>query len=146
MKDWSLLATLVPPGQAAIRTCRISPDSNLLVLAGDDDIAHVFDLEDPKYQLLRSCKGHEATIFLAYFSHDSSHLITGDNDGVILVWNNLYCDQKFGIGDKSCFRVDDAHDLGVTSGDCLPNQGKYVHAFNCILVSAFFKVAQLRAL
>merc|ERR1711936_1287280 len=122
LKDWNLLATIVPPGQAAIRTCRISPNSNLLVIAGDDDMAHIFDLDDPKHKLLRSCKGHEATIFLACFSHDSSHLITGDNDGVILVWNNLDYDQRFGIGNKSCYRVDDAHDLGVTTGDCLPDK------------------------
>ena len=111
-------------GQAAIRTCRISPNSNLLVIAGDDDMAHIFDLDDPKYKFLRSCKGHEATIFLACFSHDSSHLITGDNDGIILVWNFLDFNERFGIGNKSCFRVDDAHDLGVTSGDCLSAKGK----------------------
>ena len=90
-------------------------------------MAHIFDLEDPKFKLLRSCKGHEATIQLAFFSHDSSYLITGDNDGFILVWNNLdSCDPKFGIGDKHCFVVDNAHDLGVTCGDCQPDKGIFL--------------------
>ena len=94
-------------------------------------MAHIFDLEDPKFKLLRSCKGHEATIQLAFFSHDSSHLITGDNDGFILVWNNLDCwDPKFGIGDKHCFVVDNAHDLGVTCGDCQPDKGIFFVFFN----------------
>ena len=54
-KNWSKLAEIVPPGQAAIRTCRISQDSKSVVIAGDDDRAHIFELET--YQLLASLKG-----------------------------------------------------------------------------------------
>ena len=113
---WSLIKTLVPPGQAAIRTCHVSQDSKLVILAGDDDMAHIFDLENGNFGLLKSLKGHEATVFWASFSHDSSHMITGDNDGVILIWN--------WHKDKCVSRVDDAHDLGVTCGDCMPSKGK----------------------
>lgn len=112
-RDWTLLATLIPPGQAVIRTCKVSHDSNYVIIAGDDDMAHIFDLKSFNY--VKGLKSHEATIFLATFSHDSSHVITGDNDGVIHVWN-VWSAEK-----KPCFTVDDAHDLGVSCGDVQPN-------------------------
>lgn len=115
IETWALVATMSPPGQAAIRCCRFSQNSALAVLSGDDDMAHIFDLNS-SFAYLKGLSGHEATVFMASFSHDSSHLITGDNDGVIYVWSLK--DQQ------PVNRVDDAHDLGISCGDCMPSNGK----------------------
>ena len=130
------VTTLTPPGKAAIRTCRFSPDGAFIVSAGDDDQAHLFNLASFSYlkyvfvlYLLnieyqfpycfsRSFKGHDATIFLACFAHDSDHLITGCNDGFIYVWHVQ------GSSSKPLFTVDDAHDLGISCGDYKPDPDK----------------------
>ncbi len=115
-QNWSLMAEINPPEGAAIRTCRFSANAHLAVLAGDDDAAHLYNFCHDDFRLLKSFKSHEATIFFATFSHESSHLITGDNDGVLLSWKIK------GEQSKPSFRVDDAHDLGVTSGACSTSQ------------------------
>jgi WD40 repeat protein len=116
---WIKLATLVAPGHAAIRTCSISQDSAYVIVGGDDDMAHIFDLYDFSY--IRGLKGHEATVFYATFTHESSHVLTGDNDGVINCWNVLYTVKEKKM--KPSFSVDVAHDLGISCGDCKPMTG-----------------------
>ena len=92
--------------------CFIIVDSHKSIFAGDDDLAHVFSLTDFKY--LKSLKSHEATVFFACFTHDSSHVVTGDNDGLLFVWNWTK------NGQKPQSLIDDAHDLGISCGDCMP--------------------------
>ena len=112
-KDWSM-ETISAPKQAAIRDCSVN-ESHILV-AGDDDLAHLFNVHDLRF--LQSFRGHEATIFFAGLL-DSKHVVTGDNDGVLLAW-------KIGVENtKPIWRIDDGHDLGITSGDCMPiSKGK----------------------
>ena len=84
-------------------------------------MSHIFDINS-NFMYVKGYKAHEATVFLANFSHDSSYLVTGDNDGVIFVWSLR--------NHKVCQRIEDAHDLGVTSGDCLPSTGKFKNVKN----------------
>ena len=67
-------------------------------------------------RFLQTFRGHEATVFFATLNHNSTHVITGDNDGILLIWK---ISQEFLV--KPSNRVDDAHDLGITSGDCYQN-------------------------
>ncbi len=113
---WKKITTLTPPGKAAIRTCRFSPDGRLIVIAGDDDMAHMFDLDT--YQYVKGFKGHDATIFFACFTHDTNILLTGCNDGLIYAW------EVQGNSKKPLLIVDDVHDLGVSCGDCKPDFDK----------------------
>ena len=118
-QDWSM-ETISAPKQAAIRDCKVN--ESYILVAGDDDLAHLFNVHDLKF--LQSFRGHEATIFFAALNHDSSHVVTGDNDGVLLAW-------KIGVEHtKPVCRVDDGHDLGITSGDCMPTtKGKVKCSF-----------------
>ena len=108
-KDWSM-ESISAPKQAAIRACRVN--ESYILVAGDGDLAHLFNVHDLRF--LQSFRGHEATIFFAALNHDSTHVVTGDNDGVLLAW-------KIGTEHtKPVHRIDDGHDLGITSGDCMP--------------------------
>ena len=68
------------------------------------------------YKYLKSLKSHEATIFFACFTHEASHIITGDNDGILYVWEWTIQNCT-----KPSTEVCDAHDLGISCGDCMPD-------------------------
>ena len=123
------METISAPKQAAIRDCKVN--ESFILVAGDDDLAHLFNVHDLKF--LQSFRGHEATIFFAALNHDSSHVVTGDNDGVLLAW-------KIGVEHtKPVCRVDDGHDLGITSGDCMPTtKGKI--QFTLLFISTRYTI------
>jgi WD40 repeat protein len=67
-----------------IRTVVVSDDQQLLVTAGRDKIARVWNAADGK--LLHELKGHEHEIFCAAVHPDSNSLVTGDWLGHLKVW------------------------------------------------------------
>ena len=71
---------------------------------------------------MKSLKSHEATVFFACFTHDSSHILTGDNDGIMYIWDwNPNQNNTTSNSQKPEFSVDDTHDLGISCGDCKPD-------------------------
>lgn len=115
---WQKMTVLSTSCRAAVRNCRISVDSQYIVTSGDDDAAHIFSLSS--FNHVESLRGHEATVFLACFTANSSHIITGCNDGVLKVWplSTVVNDGSKSV--KALSAVDDAHDLGIVCGACKP--------------------------
>jgi WD40 repeat protein len=59
---------------------------------------------------------------LSSFTCDASLVVTGCHDGIIKVWPNDAATLK-------SVTVRDAHDLGITCGDCSPVVGMYTSLF-----------------
>jgi hypothetical protein len=72
--------------------------------------------------------GHDATILLACFTFDSSLIVTGCHDGVLKLWLNSGSSQdkhSSRENNKSLDMIRNAHDMGVTCGECAPFSGIY---------------------
>jgi len=72
----------------------------------------------------RTLLGHEATIFLACFTSDSSRVVTGCHNGVLKLWSNDSGDVTGVTSAKALATIRDAHDLGITCGECSPVAGE----------------------
>ena len=84
--------------------------------------------------------GHEATIFLSCFTSDSSLVVTGCHNGVLKLWpsyvatddsNAVHCDSSKNAGAcdfsknvKPFDSIREAHDMGITCGECSPTLGQ----------------------
>ena len=89
--------------------------------------------------------GHSATLFLACFTSDSSFVVTGCHDGVLKLWSNDLINVDFNNVEnqnvesqnvehqKALSTIRDAHDLGITCGECSPVISKYSSYFNFYL-------------
>ncbi|CAL4098661.1 unnamed protein product [Meganyctiphanes norvegica] len=62
----------------------VSP-SNLAVTGGEDDLAHVWEINTGNKVF--TCTGHKDSVTCVDFNHDGSLLATGDMAGYIQVWN-----------------------------------------------------------
>jgi len=62
-----------------------SPDGNLIVTAGYDNMARVWDSETG--HLLGALKGHTGTVWTAVFSADGKKIVTASQDGTAIVWD-----------------------------------------------------------
>lgn len=62
----------------------VSP-SNLAVTGGEDDLAHVWELNTGNK--IFTCTGHKDSVTCVSFNHDGNFLATGDMAGYIQVWN-----------------------------------------------------------
>ncbi|MFL6589548.1 MAG: hypothetical protein ACJ8M4_05190, partial [Chthoniobacterales bacterium] len=72
-------------GDHALRMARFSPDGNLIVTAGEDGIARVWDNTSRKE--VAALKKHEGAVTSARFSPDGKLLVTTGVDGAIIVWD-----------------------------------------------------------
>ncbi len=84
----------------------------MLVTAGDDDSACIWSLADRS--LLRKFQETEHTVFAAEFTPDGNHLLTGDANGDLRLWD---------VGsshNKSLVCLEEAHDLGALCCEFAP--------------------------
>ncbi|XP_011497055.1 PREDICTED: WD repeat, SAM and U-box domain-containing protein 1-like [Ceratosolen solmsi marchali] len=118
LRSGSKIHTMVQTGGEAVRVCRFSPDSSLLVTAGDNGQVCLWDLI--RRILIRRFQKHEGAIQSLSFTPDSSWLLTSCTLGVLQLF---YCNEILNIcpshhQDINIFaQVDDAHDLGVVCCD-----------------------------
>src|SRR5947207_12806171 len=72
-------------GDRELRMARFSPDGNLIVTAGNDGTARIWDTNSRKQ--IAVLKKHEGPVTSARFSFDGKLLVTTGADGTILVWD-----------------------------------------------------------
>ncbi len=72
-------------GDRNLRMARFSPDGNLIVTAGADGTARVWDNTSRKE--VATLKKHEGAVTSARFSFDGKLLVTTGADGQIIVWD-----------------------------------------------------------
>nr|CAI5824458.1 unnamed protein product [Callosobruchus analis] len=94
-----------------VRVCRFSPDSAILVTAGDNGAVCVWDLVHRS--LIKTLFEHEGTTQSLAFTPDSQYLVTACSLEVIKIW---YVQDLIDTTTDTCTaigRVDNAHDMGV---------------------------------
>lgn len=101
--------------QASIRVCRFSPNSAHIISGGDDHNLCLWDVTAKI--LIRTYRGHEATVFGCDFSPDGQHIVSGSSDGDLQIWDAVYGHAK------ALWFMLDAHDLGVTWCEFSPTFG-----------------------
>jgi WD40 repeat protein/Tfp pilus assembly protein PilF len=72
-------------GDHALRMARFSPDGNLIVTAGADGTARVWDSHSRKE--IATLKKHEGPVTSVRFSANGKLLVTTGADGLIIVWD-----------------------------------------------------------
>ncbi|PYK29596.1 MAG: hypothetical protein DME57_09825 [Verrucomicrobia bacterium] len=72
-------------GDRELRMARFSPDGNLIVTAGADGTARVWDSTSRKE--VAALKKHEGAVTSARFSADGKLLVTTGEDGFVIVWD-----------------------------------------------------------
>jgi len=65
-----------------------SPNGNLIVTAGYDNMARVWD--SATGHLLGALKGHTGTVWTAVFSADGKKIVTASQDGTAIVWDAIH--------------------------------------------------------
>ncbi|KAJ8686204.1 hypothetical protein QAD02_021998 [Eretmocerus hayati] len=114
LRSGSKIHTMVQAGGEAVRVCRFSPDSSLLVTAGDIGQVCLWDLV--RRTLIRCFQKHEGAIQSMTFTPDSNWLLTSCTLSVLQLF---YCNEiieSYSSGDQNLTvyaQADDAHDLGV---------------------------------
>ncbi|KAJ8924304.1 hypothetical protein NQ315_007097 [Exocentrus adspersus] len=106
------LYTMTQVNGDAIRVCRFSPDSAILVTAGDNGAVCVWDLVHKS--LIKTLFEHEGTTQSLAFTPDSQYLVTACSLEFIRVW--YVQDLVDTTMDSVCnpvARIDNAHDMGV---------------------------------
>ncbi|XP_076226108.1 WD repeat, SAM and U-box domain-containing protein 1 isoform X2 [Nomia melanderi] len=111
--------TMVQVGGEAVRVCRFSSDSTLLVTAGDNGQVCLWDLI--RRNLIKCFQKHDGAVQSVCFSPDSSWLITSCTFGVLKLFSTADIIDSSCVSDKQAITpfawIDDAHDLGVVSCD-----------------------------
>ncbi|XP_066142356.1 WD repeat, SAM and U-box domain-containing protein 1-like isoform X2 [Euwallacea fornicatus] len=110
------LYTMTQVNGDPIRVCSFSPDSTLLVTAGDNGAVCIWDLVHKI--LIRTLFEHEGTTLGLSFTPDSQFLITACSLEVVKVWHVQ--DLIDTTTENSCcplMRLDNIHDMGVFSID-----------------------------
>lgn len=110
------LFTMTQVNGDAIRVCSFSPDSTLLVTAGDNGAVCIWDLIHRS--LIRTLFEHEGTTHGVAFTPDCQFLVTACSLEVVKVWHVQ--DLIDTTTENSCAplaRMDNIHDMGVFSID-----------------------------
>ncbi|KAG5863145.1 WD repeat, partial [Gonioctena quinquepunctata] len=110
------LYTMTQVNGDAIRVCRFSPDSALLVTAGDNGAICVWDLVHRS--LIKTLFDHEGTTQTLAFTPDSQYMVTACSLEVIRIW--YVQDVVDTTTDTACAplaRIDNAQDMGVLCVD-----------------------------
>ncbi|XP_031788789.1 WD repeat, SAM and U-box domain-containing protein 1 isoform X1 [Nasonia vitripennis] len=118
LRSGTKIHTMVQAGGEAVRICRFSPDSSLLVTAGDNGQVCLWDLV--RRTLIRCFQKHEGAIQSLSFTPDSNWLLTSCTLGVLQLFccNEIIESCPSREQDLTVFaQVDDAHDLGVVCCD-----------------------------
>ncbi|XP_076678965.1 WD repeat, SAM and U-box domain-containing protein 1 isoform X2 [Andrena cerasifolii] len=114
----SKIHAMVQVGGEAVRVCRFSSDSTLLVTAGDSGQVCLWDLV--RRSLIRCFQKHESAVQCVCFSPDTSWLITSCTFGVLKLFSTADIIDPCVSDNRTITAldwVDDAHDLGVVSCD-----------------------------
>ncbi|KAK3579281.1 hypothetical protein CHS0354_033360 [Potamilus streckersoni] len=107
IKNGTQVSTLQHESKSPVRVCCFSTNSRWLVTGSDDENVCLWDLEAKL--LLRTYRGHEATVMGCCFTPDTNYIVSGSSIGDLRVW-----DARFGHG-KHLLYIREGHDLGVTS-------------------------------
>ena len=73
------------PGLHIIRCAKFSPDGNLVAWGGDDCVLRVWDVK--KARGIVRFEGHRGAIRRIAFTRKSASVISGSDDGTILIWD-----------------------------------------------------------
>ncbi|XP_023289157.1 WD repeat, SAM and U-box domain-containing protein 1 [Orussus abietinus] len=137
LQSGAKIHTMVQIGGESVRVCKFSPDSTLLVTAGDNGQVCLWDLV--RRNLIRCFQHHEGAVHGVSFSPDSNWLVTSCTFGVLKLFSSADLLDRC-ITDNQAIHfsasVDDAHDLGVICCDFSPVQ-------EVICVEPFTKLYQL---
>ncbi|XP_072396788.1 WD repeat, SAM and U-box domain-containing protein 1-like [Diabrotica undecimpunctata] len=118
---WSMhncvkLYTITQVNGDAIRVCRFSPDSTILITAGDNGAVCVWDLIHRS--LIKTIFDHQGTTQSLAFTPDSYYLVSACSLEMIMVWNTQ--DLVDTANESPCVpmaKIDNAQDMGVFSLD-----------------------------
>ncbi|XP_043472467.1 WD repeat, SAM and U-box domain-containing protein 1-like isoform X1 [Leptopilina heterotoma] len=114
LRTGAKIHTMVQVGGEAVRVCKFSPDSSVLITAGDNGQLCVWDLV--RRTLIRCFQKHEGAIQGSSFSPDSLWLITSCTFGVLNLFSTNEIIDSCPTSNRELnlyATVDDAHDLGV---------------------------------
>ncbi|XP_048523830.1 WD repeat, SAM and U-box domain-containing protein 1 isoform X3 [Dendroctonus ponderosae] len=110
------LHTMTQVNGDAIRVCSFSPDSTLLVTAGDNGAVCIWDLVHRS--LIRTLFEHEGTTQALVFTPDCQFLVTACSLEVVKVWHvQDLIDTTTETPCSPLTRIDNIHDMGVFSID-----------------------------
>jgi WD40 repeat protein len=87
--DGRLWQTIQQP-QSSFRSVFFSPDSRLMVTGSNNYMAQLWDVSDrdqSPIKLLRTFKGHQATVFSIAITSDGKTIASGGDDRTIKIWN-----------------------------------------------------------
>ncbi|XP_076180515.1 WD repeat, SAM and U-box domain-containing protein 1 isoform X2 [Ptiloglossa arizonensis] len=123
LRTGSKIHTMVQVGGEAVRVCRFSLDSTLLVTAGDNGQVCLWDLV--RRNLIRCFQKHDGAVQSVCFSPDSNWLVTTCTLGVMKLFSVAEIIDSC-VSDNQAIPeyawIDDAHDLGVISCDISNSQ------------------------
>ncbi|KAJ8955720.1 hypothetical protein NQ318_008592 [Aromia moschata] len=111
------LFTMTQVNGDAIRVCSFSPDSSILVTAGDNGAVCVWDLIHRS--LIKTLFEHEGTTQSLAFTPDSQYLVTACSLEVVRVWYVQDLIDTTSDTVSPIARIDNAHDMGVFCVDVL---------------------------
>ncbi|KAJ8966312.1 hypothetical protein NQ314_003577 [Rhamnusium bicolor] len=109
------LYTMTQVNGDPIRVCRFSPDSSILVTAGDNGAVCVWDMVHRS--LIKTLFEHEGTTQSLAFTPDSQYLVTACSLEVIRVWYVQDLIDTTSDTVSSITKIDNALDMGVFSVD-----------------------------
>ena len=109
-------------GDRELRMARFSPDGNLIVTAGADGTARVWDSTSRKE--VAALKKHEGAVTSARFSADGKLLVTTGEDGFVIVWDTAVVEGpwfNFGAKGIDLYRI-------LLNGDRKSDSDEYDHS------------------
>ncbi|KAL3278537.1 hypothetical protein HHI36_024256 [Cryptolaemus montrouzieri] len=102
----------VPTSTLSVRVCRFSADGKMLIVAGDEEKATIWDTES--MENIATLEGHLDAITCACFTPDCTLAVTTCFNEDFRLWN---CRENF----KTIHIEEDVHTTGIQSCDFSPN-------------------------
>jgi WD40 repeat protein len=133
-------ARVIGRSHAPVSTVRFSNDGKLLLTAGDENTARVWDVRTGTK--LAALRGHTGHITTAKFSPDNRLVITGSEDGTARIWDARTGDVLDEVAQDSANRIDTVA-FANDSRHFLASSTGTAAVYNCVACGSTHDLLQL---